>query len=183
MKRLLLVSIILLSALPLFAEAAVKDDLTGKWTLNFYICEQPDGLLTAPEAYYSFPYSGITSIEILDGSFITILYGDLEYRALYSVEELDFDNLKLTCVFLDGREFTINLVKAGENAWKFLYYVSNETFPVENGPNEDTEDMESVMTAQTDSLNTDDAFGEEIPVEAELPLTMYAGIMEKDEIH
>lgn len=105
----------------------IQIEILGSWSAEPFVIEQENGLLLSPEAAYSHPYLGITGINFIDGSFVIFTIMDVEYRAFYEIESLDFDTYNINCSFRVGEEFLLKLVRISEGRWKYLYRIASNS--------------------------------------------------------
>jgi len=118
-KIILIITLITLAAGFSFAQSDKQKGLVGVWKTEPFLTEREDGLLVASEAPYAFPHLGISEIRILDSGFIIFQIGASEHRAFYEPELLDYDNIHLTCIFKNGEELVLKLVKI-DALWKYF---------------------------------------------------------------
>ena len=175
MKKLLLIFFTAFWVIPLWAEDA-GFGLQGHWIAEPFVMEQDDGLLTAPEAAYAFPYAGISTMDFIDRGFVVFVIGGEKHRAFYEVEELDFDNFHIKCSFKNGEEFLLKLVKVSENQWKYLYRIDESSILRDSSSEEEIPADELLIPGDSpaDDMMPVDVEEPEQPAES-----IYTGILKR----
>ncbi len=169
MKKFISIILLLFLLLPLWADEAGYD-LIGTWVTKPFVMEQDDGLLTSPNADYSYPWLGIEQIEFLDNTFVLFKAAGYEYRAFYEIETLDFDNLLIRCTFKSGEVFILKFVSTEDEEWKYVYRIA------------ETSILNSIthMVDETNSVEDEETPMDEIEEDMEeVAESLYIGTLKK----
>ncbi len=169
MKKFVFMMLFLFLLFPLWADESAHD-LIGTWVTKLFVMEQEDGLLTSPNADYSYPWLGLEQIEFLDNTFVLFRAAGCEYRAFYEIETLDFDNLLIRCTFKSGEVFILKLVSAGDQEWKYVYRIA-ETSILNSTPH---------MADEADSVEDEETSMDEIEEDMEdIAESLYIGMLRR----
>ena len=158
MKKLLLITMLIVFSSSIYAQE-LQDEFLGAWMAEPFLIEQDGDLLVEPKAAYSFPHIGITRVDFLDSEFIVFTVSENKYRAFYEIEELDFDNFNISCIFKNGEQFMLKLVRSEGESWKYLYRITENS--VLRGNSDVIEELDSEQVEATEMLMPDDMINEE----------------------